>query len=60
MARYLVDPSQFDASTLVTMPNVNGLGYWECNIGGIAVGGQDLNIHERTGTLHFHQPHSRA
>ena len=44
----------------MTMQNVNGLGYWECNIGGIAVGGQDLNIHERIGTLHFHQPHSRA
>ncbi|KAF7317083.1 Acid protease [Mycena chlorophos] len=45
------DASKFDASTLVTVPNVNTEGFWEAALDDVAVNGQSLNFQGRTSIL---------
>lgn len=45
-----LDDSKFDANSLVTVDNVNQLGFWEADFT-ISVGGQDLGLTGRTGIL---------
>lgn len=46
-----VDQSKFDAATLVTLDNVNTQGFWEANMDGVTVGGQDVGLKGRTAIL---------
>lgn len=43
-----LDPTKFDSSTLVTLPNVNTQGFWEVNMDGVSVDGQDVGLKGRT------------
>jgi len=46
-----LDPAKFDASTLVTVDNVNTQGFWEASLDGASVNGQDLGLSGRTTIL---------
>lgn len=46
-----LDTSKFNASTLVTFPNVNKLGFWEGAMDAITVNGQDSGMTGRTAIL---------
>jgi len=46
-----LDTSKFNASTLVTFPNVNKLGFWEGAMDAITVNGKDSGMTGRTAIL---------
>jgi len=46
-----VDPTKFDASTLVTVPNVNTQGFWEAALDAATVNGVDTGLTGRTTIL---------
>ncbi|KAH8991322.1 acid protease [Lactarius hatsudake] len=46
-----LDPSKFDQTTLVTLPNVNTQGFWEVAMDAVTVGGKDLGLTGRTAVL---------
>jgi hypothetical protein len=46
-----LDSSKFDANTLVTIPNVSKLGFWEGAMDAITVDGQDSGMTGRTAIL---------
>jgi len=46
-----MDPTKFDGSTLVTVDNVSKTGFWEANVGVIAVDGKDTGLTGRTAIL---------
>ncbi|KAJ8582457.1 acid protease, partial [Rhizopogon salebrosus TDB-379] len=46
-----LDSSKFDANTLVTIPNVSKLGFWEGAMDAITVSGQDSGVTGRTAIL---------
>ncbi|KAG6813898.1 hypothetical protein H0H92_005747 [Tricholoma furcatifolium] len=43
-----LDPARYVLQTLVCVPNINLLGFWEGNIQGVSVGGQSLGWTNRT------------
>jgi len=46
-----LDPTKFDAQTLVTVPNVNPNGFWEASLDGAAVNGAEAGLQGRTAIL---------
>lgn len=46
-----LDPSKFDAATLVTTPNVNQQGFWEAAMDDVTVDGQSVGLDGRTSIL---------
>jgi hypothetical protein len=46
-----LDPSKFDAATLVTVDNVSQLGFWEANVDAVTVDGTDAGLQNRTAIL---------
>ena len=55
-----MDPTKYDASTLVTVKNKSGLGFWEAPLDAVHVNGADLGWRNRTlildtGTVSFTQ-----
>lgn len=46
-----LDSSKFVANTLVTLPNVNTLGFWEASLDSVSVNGMDLGLNDRTTIL---------
>jgi len=46
-----LDSSKFVANTLVTLPNVNALGFWEASLDSVSVNGMDLGLNSRTTIL---------
>lgn len=46
-----VDPSKFDQNTVVTLQNVNKVGFWEVNMDAVTVDGADLGLNGRTTIL---------
>lgn len=46
-----LDPSKFDQTTLVTLPNVNTQGFWEAAMDAVTVDGKDLGLTGRTAIL---------
>lgn len=46
-----LDSTKFVASTLVTIPNVSKIGFWEGALGAITVNGQDTTLTGRTAIL---------
>jgi len=56
-----MDPSKYDASSLVRVPNVNDAGFWEAKLDAVKVDGRVLNLGHRscimdTGTTLFIAP----
>jgi len=43
-----MDRAKFDPKSLVTVPNVNLLGFWEAAIDGVKVNGKDMGWTSRT------------
>ncbi|EKM78686.1 hypothetical protein AGABI1DRAFT_114293 [Agaricus bisporus var. burnettii JB137-S8] len=46
-----VDPTKFDAASVVKLPNVNQQGFWEVKMDAVSVNGQDLNLAGRSAIL---------
>lgn len=46
-----LDPTKFDSSTLVTIPNVNTQGFWEGNLDAVTVNGASVGLDGRTAIL---------
>lgn len=46
-----LDPAKFKSNTLVQVPNVNQVGFWEVDIGAVSVNGQNLNFQGQTAIL---------
>jgi len=46
-----LDSSKFVSNTLVTLPNVNPLGFWEASLDSVSVNGMDLGLNKRTTIL---------
>jgi len=46
-----LDSSKFDPATLVTIPNVSPIGFWEGALDGASVNGKDLGLTGRTAIL---------
>ncbi|KAI0032521.1 aspartic peptidase domain-containing protein [Vararia minispora EC-137] len=46
-----LDTTKFDSTTLVTLNNVNTQGFWEVNVGGFSVNGQDVGLAGRTAIM---------
>ncbi|PPQ83461.1 hypothetical protein CVT25_007052 [Psilocybe cyanescens] len=46
-----LDPTKFDAQTLISVPNVNTQGFWEADLQAITVNGQDSGLSGRTAIL---------
>lgn len=46
-----LDPTKFDVSTLVQLPNVSKQGFWEATMDGATVDGQDVGLGGRTAIL---------
>jgi hypothetical protein len=46
-----LDDTKFDPQTLVNLQNVNQQGFWEANMDGVTVDGQDLGLQGRTAIL---------
>jgi hypothetical protein len=44
------DPTKFDSSTLVNLPNIDK-GFWECKMDAVSVNGRDLKLADRTNIL---------
>ena len=43
-----MDSSKFDPSTLITIPNVSNIGFWEGTVDSVAVDGVDMGLQNRT------------
>jgi len=46
-----LDPTKFKSNTLVTLPNINSQGFWECILGAVIVNGLNLKLFNRTAIL---------
>lgn len=46
-----MNPDKYDPDTLVTVPNVNLLGFWEAEIGAVTVNGNDMGWTNRTAIM---------
>lgn len=46
-----LDPTKFDPQTLVNIPNVSQLGFWEAAMDAVTVNGQDAGLQGRTSIL---------
>jgi hypothetical protein len=46
-----LDTSKFDQNTLITIPNINPLGFWEAQMDKVSLNGQDLNVVGRSAIL---------
>lgn len=46
-----MNPAKYDPQTLVTVPNVNPLGFWEATIGGVKVNGKDMGWKNRSAIM---------
>lgn len=46
-----LDPAKFDAQTLVSLPNVSPVGFWEAAVDAFTVNGTDLGLTGRTAIL---------
>ncbi|GLB40483.1 putative acid protease [Lyophyllum shimeji] len=46
-----LNPDKYDRSTLVSVPNVNDLGFWEAKIDKVTVGGKDMGWTNRSAIM---------
>ncbi|KAF9466568.1 aspartic peptidase A1 [Collybia nuda] len=46
-----MNPAKYNSKTLVTVPNVNPLGFWEAIIDGVKINGKDMGWKNRTAIL---------
>ncbi|THV02859.1 acid protease [Dendrothele bispora CBS 962.96] len=46
-----LDPAKFDQSTLVTVPNINKVGFWEVSVNSSSVDGVSTGLDQRTAIL---------
>ncbi|KAG6910084.1 hypothetical protein DXG01_013136 [Tephrocybe rancida] len=46
-----LNPARYDPKTLVSVPNINPLGFWEAKIDKVVVGSKTLNLKGRTAIL---------
>jgi len=46
-----LDDTKFDSATLVTVPNISKIGFWEADVGTIAIDGKDAGLTSRTAIL---------